>query len=94
MKGRVLHFPQRSISLEQGRAAADRVLEVPIPERVAQVRDLQLEEPETLLSLCGRMRERWETAPASVRDDAVFLYRFIDEPKRSIGLFDERDYFL
>lgn len=94
MKGRVLHFPQRSISLEQGRAAADRVLEVPIPERVAQVRDLQLEEPETLLSLCGRLRERWETAPASVRDDAVFLYRFIDEPKRSIGLFDERDYFL
>jgi tetratricopeptide (TPR) repeat protein len=94
LKGRLIHFPQRSLSLEQGRAAADRVLAVPIAERAGRVRDLQLEEPETLLSLCGRLREMWETAPASVRDEAVFLYRFVEQPRRPIGLFDERDYFL
>ncbi|MFN2385603.1 MAG: tetratricopeptide repeat protein [Thermoanaerobaculia bacterium] len=70
------------------------MLAVPIEDRTERVRELQLEEPETLLSLCGRLRERWETAPASVRDEAVFLYRFIEEPRRAVGLFDERDYFL
>ena len=34
------------------------------------------------------------SSPASVRDEAEFLYRFIESPRREIGLFDERDYFL
>ena len=40
------------------------------------------------------LRDRMSTSPASVRDEAEFLYRFIESPKREIGLFDERDYFL
>jgi tetratricopeptide (TPR) repeat protein len=44
--------------------------------------------------VCGRLRDRTEGSPASVRDDAEFLYLFLGKPNRPIGFFDERDYFL
>jgi tetratricopeptide (TPR) repeat protein len=55
---------------------------------------LQLEHPETLLSACESLRGMLESAPASVREAAAFLYQFIEKPRRPIGLFDEREYFL
>jgi tetratricopeptide (TPR) repeat protein len=33
-------------------------------------------------------------SPGAVRDEAEFFYRFLERPRRVIGLFDERDYFL
>ncbi len=92
--GRVLRFPGRPLSSETGLKAAERVLATPFDERVDKARVLHLEDPETLLALCGILRERMPTSPASVRDEAEFLYRFIESPRREIGLFDERDYFL
>ena len=93
--GRVLRFPGRPLSSETGFKAAERVLATPFDERVDKARVLHLEDPETLLlALCGILRERMPTSPASVRDEAEFLYRFIESPRREIGLFDERDYFL
>jgi tetratricopeptide (TPR) repeat protein len=74
--------------------AADRVLATPMDERVARAKALHLEDPETLLALCGVIRDRMSAAPASAKEEAEFLYRFIESPKREIGLFDERDYFL
>ena len=53
-----------------------------------------LENPEVLLAVCGFLHERLTTSPSSVREEATFLYRFIERPKREIGLFDEREYFL
>ncbi|HTY41023.1 MAG TPA: tetratricopeptide repeat protein [Thermoanaerobaculia bacterium] len=94
MSGRVLPFRGRPLSSEAGIQAAERVLATPFDERAAKTRALHLEDPETLLALCGILRERMGTSPASVRDEAEFLYRFIESPKRDIGLFDERDYFL
>jgi tetratricopeptide (TPR) repeat protein len=35
-----------------------------------------------------------DTTPGNVRNEAEFFYRFLESPKRPIGLFDERDYFL
>jgi tetratricopeptide (TPR) repeat protein len=67
---------------------------MPIPERAEKKRSLHLEDPETLLTLCGILRDRITSSPSSVHDEAEFLYRFIESPKRDIGLFDERDYFL
>src|SRR4029077_17686417 len=40
------------------------------------------------------IREGMTANPASAKDEAEFLYRFIESPRREIGLFDERDYFL
>lgn len=94
MSGRVLPFRGRPLSTEAGVQAAERVLATPLDERVAKARTLHLEDPETLLALCGVLRERMGTSPASVREEAEFLYRFIESPRREIGLFDERDYFL
>jgi tetratricopeptide (TPR) repeat protein len=94
LTGRVLSFPWRPLSTEAGMKAAERVLATPFDERVPKARSLHLEDPETLLALCGVLRTRLNSSPASVRDEAEFLYRFIESPRREIGLFDERDYFL
>ena len=53
-----------------------------------------MDDPETLLSLCALLGEQLYTSPARARDDAEFLYRYLEKPERKIGLFDERDYFL
>ena len=94
MTGRVIHFPRMPLSSEAGQAAADRVLNTPIPERAALAEALALDDPETLLSLCSCLRRRLEASPAAVLEEADFLYRWIEKPLRDIGLFDERDYFL
>jgi len=94
MSGRVLRFPHKAVSSAEAQSAALRVLATPIADRARLAIHLALDEPETLLAVCGRLRDQLESSPASVRDDADFLYRFIEKPKRAIGLFDERDYFL
>lgn len=94
MTGRVIHFPRMPLSSEAGEAASERVLRTPIPERAGMAEALALEDPETLLALCSALRRRVDTSPAAVREEAEFLYRFLEKPYRDIGLFDERDYFL
>lgn len=94
MSGRVIPFKGRPLSSEAGMQAAERVLATPFDERLQKVRALHLEDPETLLALCGTLRNRMTTSPSAVFDEAEFLYRFIESPRREIGLFDERDYFL
>lgn len=94
MTGRVIPFRGRPLSSDAGLEAAEKVLGTPFDERAARARALHLEDPETLLALCGMLRERLNSAPGSVKEEAEFLYRFIESPKREIGLFDERDYFL
>jgi tetratricopeptide (TPR) repeat protein len=92
--GRVLKFPGRPLSSRDAERLAASVLAVPIGERTARADELGLDNPETLLALCGLLRAQCEARPDAVRRDAEFLYHFIDSPKRKIGLFDERDYFL
>ncbi len=94
MTGRVIHFPRMPLSSEAGAAAADKVLATRIEDRYGLAAELQLEDPETLLSLCSLLRHRMDSSPAVVRDEAEFLYRFVESPRREIGLFDEREYFL
>lgn len=94
MTGRVLSFPGRPLSSEAGYRAAKRVFATPMAERGETASTLHLEDPETILALCHMLREKLDGSPSSVRDEAEFLYRFIEHPRREIGLFDERDYFL
>jgi len=94
MAGRVIRFPQQSASSEEGRAAAERILRTPFLERLSKTAELRLENPETLLSITDLLRDRRETSPAEVCSEAEFFYRFVEKPRRKVGLFDERQYFL
>lgn len=94
MGGRVLRFPQRAVSPEEAESSADRILALPLEARAARAEQLRLEDPDVLLSLGARLRDRLDSSPASVRDEAEFVYRFLLTPERPIGLFDEREYFL
>ncbi len=94
MTGRLLRFSSRSVSCDQARAQARRILNTPIGDRLAKASDLHLEEPETLLEVCAHLRETFDASPSAVRCDAEFFYRYLETPRRRIGLFDERDYFL
>lgn len=95
MTGRVLVFPwRRHLSIDEGKEAAERVLATPIAERAARAKELLLEDPSTIVFLLGRFTALLESSPSTVRDEAEFLYWFIGKPKRTIGVFDEREYFL
>ncbi len=76
------------------RAEAELVLATPIPERAGKGTELQLENPELLLALCGLLYGSTEASPASVRDNADFLFHFLLKPRRKIGEYDEREHFL
>ncbi|MGH9388319.1 MAG: hypothetical protein ACRD1Z_01805, partial [Vicinamibacteria bacterium] len=96
MRGNLVRFPPslESLSMEEGRSAADRALAMPIAERTVRAQELRLEHPEVLLCVCEILTRRIETAPASVAEEADFFYRFLESPQRKIGEFDEREYFL
>ena len=51
-------------------------------------------EPEFLLAVCASLRTRLESNPADVRDESEFFYRWIEVPGRTVGVFDEKEYFL
>src|SRR5712692_9788708 len=94
--GRIVAFPwrERRLSPEDGWAAAERLLATSVAERVERAHDLRMDDSEVLLSVCEVLRSRLETSPATVRDEGEFFYRFLVKPKRKIGLFDEREYYL
>ena len=94
MSGRVLRFPLRPISSEEGVETARHVLATPRADRAARAFELRLEEPETLLGVCGLLRNQLETTPERVLKDAEFFYRFLELPRRSVGVLDEREFFL
>ena len=94
MSGRLLPFRVPERAEAEANAHALRVLETPPSERTIRVRELRLEEPETLLALCGILKGLSETDPSRLRDEATSFYEFLAEPVREVGLFDEREYFL
>jgi len=94
VSGRVIRFPLHALSSEQAQAVARRIFATSFDERLSKKRSLHLEDPETLLAICALLRQRIDTDPAGARDEAEFFFHFIESPKRDIGLFDERRYFL
>lgn len=96
MSGHLVRFPWRHQTLEphEARTVAQRALSIPISDRAEKAAELHLEDPEQLLSLCELLHERLEASPSVVAADSRFFYNYIHSPERSIGSFDERDYYL
>ncbi len=96
MTGSLIYFPGKTGSLSplEAREAALVILATAPSERCERVDELRLEDPEQLLSLCDLLRDLAEAEPARARDEAEFFYQFLQSPQRSIGVFDERDYYL
>jgi tetratricopeptide (TPR) repeat protein len=96
LKGNLVQFPwrQRRIDHEESRYAAELALSMPVAERTGKARELSLDDPELLLSVCEILRSQLETSPVTVREDSEFFYRHIEKPIRRIGLHDEREYYL
>lgn len=91
-----IRFPERPrvLSVEEVSLAAERILSVPVLEREARADDLQIGDPDTIAIVIRKLHERMEASPEAVRADAEFFYRFLGDPKRDVGLLDERDYFI
>jgi tetratricopeptide (TPR) repeat protein len=96
MPGSLIQFPWKigSLSAEDARAGAAGLLATPQKRRLEQASELRLEDPEQLLSVCELLRHLTEVEPARAREEAEFFYRFLETPRRSIGVFDERDYYM
>ena len=96
MSGELVPFPLRArkISTDEALHAAERVLESPISERPSRATELVLDDPEMLLAFCDILRSRFETAPSSVRDEAEFMFQYLDGIEQRVGHFDEKEYFL
>jgi tetratricopeptide (TPR) repeat protein len=98
MLGELRAFRKKRLTPEEGRAAAERALSMPIGDRVAQAQDLHLDDPETLLPLFEILRNQWETNPHNVLDEAAFIYEYLETLKPNYPsdafLLDEREYFL
>jgi tetratricopeptide (TPR) repeat protein len=96
VKGHVVRFPRRSNTLRphEGEALAQKVLATPLGDRAQHFTSSQLEDPELLLSICELLQGRLDSAPAVVKAETDFFYRFVESPDRPIGCFDEREFFL
>src|ERR1700737_1021387 len=96
MPGSLIQFPWKdgSLSPDEARARAVGILATPQNARLDQRSELRLEDPEQLLSVCELLRTMADVEPAQARGEAEFFYRFLESPRRSIGVFDEREYYL
>jgi tetratricopeptide (TPR) repeat protein len=98
MSGALKSFRRRRLTAQEGRAYAEAVLAVPREERRAQSAELHLDDPEMLLSLTGFLSDQCPVAPATVLEEAAFLYRYLEDlevryPADPI-VCDELTYFL
>jgi tetratricopeptide (TPR) repeat protein len=83
-------------SINRSRAfdPGEMIFAIPSFQRTEMVPQLRLEDPERLLRVCDLLRERLESAPLIVMEEAVFFHDFIKTPHRQIGISDEREYYL
>jgi hypothetical protein len=93
MTGRILTFPRRPASVEEGREMARRILAMPAEQRGEAGLEAALEDPETLMSMVEDLRRRVWREPAGALVDAEFLWGFLRAPGRDVGIFDETEYF-
>jgi tetratricopeptide (TPR) repeat protein len=98
VNGRVLPFrarraPQAS-SAEQSRAAARTFLATAREDRTDEVTESVLTDADAFLAVCAEIKDRCDAEPAAIWEEARTFYCWLKDSQKSLGLFDERDYFL
>src|SRR5437868_15544673 len=91
MAGRLLRFPMRPITTEEGMSAARQALATAIEMRASRSAELRLEEPETLLGACGLLQNQLESSPGQVVRNAEVFYHFRQQPRLSVGILHARE---
>lgn len=96
MTASLIPFPGKGYTLspEEAKIAAESVLATSIEQRRERSAELNLEDPEQLLWICTSLWRLGEIEPAKAHREAEFFYGFLESPKRQIGIFDEKDYYL
>jgi tetratricopeptide (TPR) repeat protein len=94
---RILQFRQstrrKALSSVEAGAIADRYLAAPLAERSDEFVAATLEDPDVILAALSRLRGVADGSPRTVVAEAIGIYQWLLD-KDSLGLFDERDYFL
>jgi tetratricopeptide (TPR) repeat protein len=95
---RVLKFrrrsPATSLSATDASLLAGQFLSIPFAARTDSERSTFLSDPNVLVAVFGLLRDLRETAPSDISDEAIAIHNWLRDSAESIGLFDERDYFL
>ena len=63
-------------------------------DRSEKLREEDLLNPEILSALCSALKELVEVRPAVAAEEAAAIYHWLIVPGRSVGLFDESQYYL
>lgn len=71
--------------------AAERIFAIPIAERRNRASELALNDHNVLFAACELLRSRFETAPSTVRDEAEFLFRYLDGVEGQTERSEERE---
>ena len=95
LTGRVIRFPRLPLTSEAGRGGRREGPRHAVRAALRGGRGPRARgSGDAPLALSGPSSEARVHRRLCVRDEAEFLYRFIETPRRPIGLFDEREYFL
>jgi tetratricopeptide (TPR) repeat protein len=94
---KVLQFPQpprrRALSSAEAAGIAHRYLDVSLGDRSADLVAETLSDPDVLLAIVSKLRSMADASPRQVAVEAIGIYQWLLD-RDSLGLFDERDYFL
>ena len=95
-QARILRFPSRpSIRRSTGDtfAAAEAYLSRDENQKQAGT-DSIFSDLDLLLAICGLLKERGNSDPAGVFAESTRIFGWLSRQEKSLGYFDERDYFL
>ena len=95
---RVLRFPSPTQAgvpcIKDPKETARDYMSLRLDQRTELALETLLSSPDVLVALCTQFREMLDSSPAKVIDEASRLYFWISASTQTLGLFDERDYFL
>jgi tetratricopeptide (TPR) repeat protein len=96
-QARILQFPgpaSKRRSPGDALCVAKDYLSLAVDERQKRGVENTYRDLDVLLAVCGVLRERGNTSPAEVFEEATRIYSWVQSQGSSLGYFDERDFFL
>src|SRR5215813_377173 len=95
---RILRFPRRAspefLPAEQAQETVRKLLAVPAKDRSAAALERVASHPDLLLAFCAVLSEQVDVLPSNVGVEAAQLYEALARTPQSVGLFDEKQYFM